>query len=69
LQERLLEPHLERFIGVIYRPDTERMSHNSDASLPKQFDAYVWFDQTTAVTPLGPEHARPDLPDTYPFGL
>jgi erythromycin esterase-like protein len=60
---------LERFIGVIYRPDTELMSHYADASLPQQFDAFVWFDQTSAVTPLGPEHARAGMPDTYPFGL
>jgi protein-L-isoaspartate(D-aspartate) O-methyltransferase len=69
LRRRLLEPRLERFIGVIYRPDTELMSHYSDASLPQQFDAFVWFDETSAVTPLGPEHARPGVPDTYPFGL
>jgi len=29
----------------------------------------VWFDETTAITPLGPEHQRPGMPDTYPFGL
>jgi protein-L-isoaspartate(D-aspartate) O-methyltransferase len=69
LRRRLLEPRLERFIGVIYRPDTELMSHYADASLPQQFDAFVWFDETSAVTPLGPEHARPGVPDTYPFGL
>ena len=69
LRRRLLEPRLQRFIGVIYRPDTELMSHYSDVSLPQQFDAFVWFDETTAVTPLGPEHIRPDVPDTYPFGL
>ena len=69
LRERLLEPRLERFIGVIYRPEAERMSHYSDASLPEQFDAFVWFDETTAVTPLGPEHAKTGAPDTYPFGL
>jgi len=69
LRYRLLEPRLERFIGVIYRPDTELLSHYSDASLPQQFDAYVWFDETSAVTPLGPQHAKPGVPDTYPFGL
>lgn len=69
LRHRLLEPRLERFIGVIYRPETELLSHYSDASLPQQLDAYVWFDETSAVTPLGPEHARPGMPDTYPFGL
>jgi protein-L-isoaspartate(D-aspartate) O-methyltransferase len=69
LRRRLLEPRLERFIGVIYRPDSELMSHYADASLPQQFDAFVWFDETQAVTPLGPEHAKPGAPDTYPFGL
>jgi protein-L-isoaspartate(D-aspartate) O-methyltransferase len=69
LRRRLLEPRLERFIGVIYRPDTELMSHYAEASLPQQFDALVWFDQTSAVTPLGPEHAKAGVPDTYPFGL
>jgi protein-L-isoaspartate(D-aspartate) O-methyltransferase len=69
LRRRLLEPRLERFIGVIYSPQTELMSHYSQASLPRQFDAFVWFDETNAVTPLGPQHARSGVPDTYPFGL
>jgi protein-L-isoaspartate(D-aspartate) O-methyltransferase len=69
LRRRLLPTRLERFIGVIYRPDTELMSHYAEASLPKQFDAFVWFDETTAVTPLGPQHAKPGVPDTYPFAL
>lgn len=69
VRNRLIEPRLERFIGVIYRPDTELLSHYAEASLPQQFDAFVWFDETTAVTPLGPEHARPGAPETYPFGL
>jgi erythromycin esterase-like protein len=69
LRRRLLEPRLQRFIGVIYRPDTELASHYADASLPQQFDAYVWFDETTAVTPIGAEHSRAGVPDTYPFGL
>jgi protein-L-isoaspartate(D-aspartate) O-methyltransferase len=68
LRHRLLEPRLERFIGVIYRPDTERWSHYSACSLPQQFDAYVWFDETTAVTPLITE-ARRGEDETYPFGL
>jgi protein-L-isoaspartate(D-aspartate) O-methyltransferase len=69
LRCRLLEPRLERFIGVIYRPETELMSHYSDVSLPQQFDAYLWFDETNAVTPLGPQHTKSGAPDTYPFGL
>jgi erythromycin esterase-like protein len=69
---RLEEPMLERFIGVIYRPDTERWSHYSQAILPHQFDAWVWFDETSAVTPL-PGEARPgEAPsseETWPSGL
>ncbi|NOJ50883.1 protein-L-isoaspartate(D-aspartate) O-methyltransferase [Bradyrhizobium archetypum] len=69
LRRRLLEPRLERFIGVIYRPNTELQSHYTEASLPQQFDGFVWFDSTHAVTPLGAEHRRAGVPDTYPFGL
>ena len=69
LRRSLLEPRLERFIGVIYRPETELTSHYAEAALPKQFDAWLWFDETAAVIPIGPEHARSGLPDTYPFGL
>jgi len=69
LRRRLEEQRLERFIGVIYRPETELMSHYADASLPRQFDAWVWFDETEAVTPLGHEHHREGMPDTYPFGI
>lgn len=68
LRHRLLKPRLERFIGIIYRPDTERWSHYSECSLPRQFDAYVWFDETTAVAPL-PTEQRPGAEETYPFGL
>lgn len=67
LRRRLAEPLLERFIGVIYRPETELWSHYSQAVLPEQFDAFVWFDETRAVAPLGPEHHR-GVPETYPFG-
>jgi protein-L-isoaspartate(D-aspartate) O-methyltransferase len=66
--EALLEPRLERFIGVIYRPETERWSHYSEAVLPNQFDAWIWFDETEAVTPL-PAEQRPGEAETYPFGL
>jgi len=59
---------MERAIGVIYRPDTERQSHYFDAVLPRQFDEYVWFNETRAVTPL-PTQVREGLADTYPFGL
>jgi protein-L-isoaspartate(D-aspartate) O-methyltransferase len=69
LRRRLLEPRLERFIGVIYRPETERWSHYSTAVLPEQFDAFVWFDETRALEPLGPPEPDHGLPETYPFGV
>lgn len=69
LRQQLLEPRLERFIGVIYRPETERLSHYMYASLPQQFDAFVWFDRTTPVTPLGLVEKHEGVPETYPFGL
>jgi protein-L-isoaspartate(D-aspartate) O-methyltransferase len=68
LEEALRARRLERFIGVIYRPQTERWSHYSEATLPKQFDAFVWFDETEAVTPL-PGEQQPGGDETYPFGL
>lgn len=70
LREALLNPRLQRAIGVVYRPQTELASHYFEASLPRQFDEYVWFDETSPVVPL--QVARPlsgDLPETYPFGL
>jgi protein-L-isoaspartate(D-aspartate) O-methyltransferase len=68
LQNRLAEERLERFIGVIYRPDTELQSHYAGVDLSRQFDAYVWFDQTRAVEPL-PAAQREGIPDTWPFGV
>ena len=66
--QSLAKPRLERAIGVIYRPETERESHYFQAVLPAQFDEYIWFDRTHAVTPLATQQLK-GLPDTYPFGL
>jgi erythromycin esterase-like protein len=67
----LEEPRLERAIGVIYRPETERGSHYFRATLPRQFDAVIHFDETRAVEPL--ERTAPpvvdELPETYPAGV
>ena len=63
----LSKPRLERAIGVIYRPETELASHYFEATLPSQFDDYVWIEETSAVTPLSTGQIR-GLPDTYPFG-
>ena len=62
------EPYLERYIGVIYRPETERWSHYSQSILAHQYDGWVWFDETSAVEPL-PGEQRPGEDETYPFGL
>lgn len=66
----LVRPHLERAIGVIYRPENEMQSHYFWASLPKQFDEYIWFDETNAVTPLKPtEQPTVKEEETFPFGV
>lgn len=66
--EVLMNPRLERAIGVIYRPETERASHYFQAVLPRQFDEYVWIDATRAVEPLTTVELE-GAPETYPFGL
>lgn len=58
----------ERFIGVIYRPQTELVSHYAEVSLSAQFDAYFWFEETDAVEPL-PAVELVAMPETYPFAL
>jgi protein-L-isoaspartate(D-aspartate) O-methyltransferase len=68
LREALLGPLLERAIGVIYRPETELSSHYFQAVLPRQFDEWIWFDRSEAVTPLAAAELA-GVPDTYPFGL
>ncbi len=68
IAEVLRSERLERAIGVIYLPETELQSHYFRASLPRQFDEYIWFEESRAVTPLGAE-VPGGMPDTYPFGL
>jgi protein-L-isoaspartate(D-aspartate) O-methyltransferase len=67
-RNRLLPERLERAIGVIYRPDAELQSHYFYASLPRQFDEYIWFDETRAVEPVVRE-TRKGMLETFPFGL
>ncbi|HEX2059832.1 MAG TPA: erythromycin esterase family protein [Thermoanaerobaculia bacterium] len=69
--DELREPRLQRAIGVIYRPDTERQSHYFHAQLPFQFDAIIHFDETRAVEPLERTarwHAG-EAPETFPSGV
>jgi len=68
LRANLATERLERAIGVIYRPETELESHYFTASLPRQFDEYVWVDTTSAVQAFETAELE-GFPDTYPFGL
>jgi erythromycin esterase-like protein len=67
----LREPRLQRAIGVIYRPDTERQSHYFRSSLPSQFDAMIHIDETRAIEPMErtARWAAGEMPETYPTGL
>jgi erythromycin esterase-like protein len=68
---RLRSPRQERAIGVVYRPDTERVSHYFEARLSEQFDAVIHVDRTRAVEPLE-RTARwrtIEPPETYPFAV
>jgi erythromycin esterase-like protein/predicted phosphoribosyltransferase len=68
---RLRGRRLERAIGVIYQPQTERVSHYFHARLADQFDAVVHMDETTAVEPLerSSEWEAGELPETFPTGI
>ena len=70
-QRILSERMLERAIGVIYRPETERLSHYFDADLPAQFDVIVHFDETRAVEPLerSARWVTGEPEPTFPFGV
>ncbi|KAL6066375.1 Erythromycin esterase [Balamuthia mandrillaris] len=65
---------LERYIGVIYRPDTELMSHYSRSTLSEQYDAVIHIDETSALPPLDPVSHLPseepeNVPETFPEGV
>jgi erythromycin esterase-like protein len=62
---------LERAIGVVYRPETERISHYFNARLADQFDAVIHLDETHALEPLErtSQWERGELPETYPWGV
>ena len=70
-REALYDRRLERAIGVIYRPETERASHYFRAELPSQFDVVLHLDETRAVEPLerAPEWEGAEVPETYPTSL
>jgi erythromycin esterase-like protein len=65
------QQRLERAIGVIYKPETERLSHYFEAKLADQFDAVIYIDQSRAVEPLERTSVweEGELPETYPFAV
>ena len=71
LRQSLAKPLLERAIGVIYRPETERRSHYFQASLARQFDAVIHIDQTRAVEPLERtvKWEAGEVMETFPSGM
>ena len=71
LASALAGPHLERAIGVIYAPETERRSHYFHARLPEQFDYVLHFDETRAVEPLERTSVweAGEMVETFPSGL
>jgi erythromycin esterase-like protein len=72
IRAALAHPLLERAIGVIYRPETERVSHYFEARLPEQFDAVIHIDRTLALIPLEasvPWHEGQEVPETYPSAI
>ena len=71
LAETLGRRRLQRAIGVIYRPDTERQSHYFRTDLTKQFDAMIHLDETEALTPLErtPTWETGEIPETFPSTL
>jgi erythromycin esterase-like protein len=70
LRSALKTPRLERAIGVVYKPETERASHYFRARLSDQFDAVIHVDETRALNPLERwSRQDADLPETYPTGV
>ena len=71
LAAALAAPRPQRAIGVIYRPETERLSHYFQARPAEQFDALVHLDRTRAVEPLDGRQPHPpgEPPETYPSGV
>jgi erythromycin esterase-like protein len=72
LHNAMSEPRLERAIGVIYRPETERFSHYFNARLASQFDAVIHIDETHALTPIDADagwETEEELAETFPFAV
>lgn len=68
LSQALETPRLERAVGVLYLPQSERQSHYFAASLSKQFDEVIWCNETNALEPIDTWRDH-EAPETYPFGV
>lgn len=71
IRQILSRPLLERAIGVIYRPESERVSHYLQCTMPEQFDAVIHLDRTQALIPfeLASAWAAGDVPETFPYAV
>ena len=73
MRRALAEARLARAIGVICRPETDRMRHYSDADLPRRFFAIIRLDDTTALRDLEPreqwERGVEEPPEMFPTGI
>ena len=71
LRQGFESPRLERAIGVIYLPESERLSHYFHVRLARQFDAMIHIDETRALEPLEPGSGwlTEEAPETYPSGV
>jgi erythromycin esterase-like protein len=69
--QRLAPPRLQRAIGVIYRPQTERQSHYFHTRLDSQFDAMIHIDETTrwSRSDRGALWQGGEVPETFPSGM
>ena len=69
-QDVFMENHIgHRAIGVVYNPEYEKYGNYVPSILPLRYDAFIYFDKTTAIHPL---HIKPhgnQIPETFPFGV
>ena len=70
ISEKMYETEIHhRAIGVVYHPETERMSNYVPSVLSKRYDALVFLDETSALHPLHMHPHNEKVPETYPFGF
>ena len=65
----LVDNLVQRAIGVVYRPERERSGNYVPTVLGDRYDAFLWFDESRAVSPLHTRQVDPYEPETYPSGV